>query len=880
MRRILSLIFIALLFCSTSWAKHEKGGYISYKYIGRATDTTQSIYEITAAVFFNCTVPGPYGISMNIYDKVNKSLVKSYSFSSPDNEKTVQKTTFSSCISNPPTICYLVYTYTKTVTIPNSANGYTIGVLTQGKRTDGLVNITSSGNTSLALTADIPGTINGVDYHINSSPTFIFKDTAVLCYGSSFEYQFSAEDNVDNDSISYSFGTGLDGISSSTAPSTSLTYAFGYSSQSPLGAMVTIDPKTGLISGKAPVVQGEYILDVYAKEWRNGVAIDSIRKELQVNVHDCSLLSADLKSLYINCDSLTLSFQNESTASNITNYLWNFGDVNSTSNTSTSPTVTHTFSQAGDYTLTLSVSNNEGCNNSATAKVKVYPGFAPSFKTLGSCYQSPITFINTTYAKYGVVNSWEWNFGDPSSSSNTAYSDTAMHLYGKAQTASVILNVASSVGCSGSDTLQVVVNDKPYINLLPYPDTVICDKDSLLLKAQTNATSFSWSPQTSMIDSTTLTPTVFPKANTTYTFTAKQDGCVGSASVLVNAVHYITVSFNPDTLHACKKDSIVLSPITQASSFLWTETGSTNTIGNDSIRNPTVAPINDVSTYHVAANLGRCPAQASITVYASPSPMVKIIGPYPDTTICYGETALLRATLTGTKATWNPSTGLSNSTSLTPTASPVVNTTYIVGVSDNGYCHKFVSDSVLIKVVPLFKISAGDDTATVLGEHLAISATLADNTFSYPLTYKWTPTTYINYVDSPNIIITGLPTTPGSIKYRVTATTLQGCADTSYVTIKFYKTLPDIFVPSGFTPNGDGNNDVLKPIPVGIAHFEYFKVYDRYGHLVYTTNHVNEGWDGRVNGIMSNTGTFVYMARGIDYLHNVINRNGTVVLIR
>ena len=887
MRRILFLVVVALLFSSHSFAKHVKGGWILYEYQSAGATTNTSIYKITVTVYYSCTQQGPRNISVGIYDGVTNASVSTNTIDNANSENSVSKTTYSSCLSSHPDVCDLIDVYTETVTLSNNSNGYLIAVRSLiGERTDNVDNISNSGKTQLVIMARIPGIINGVDYHKNTSPTFVFKDTAIICYGGHFDYQFSAVDNVDNDSLSYSFGNAMNCASTTSPPFPSVSYPSPYKYSSPLGSKVTIDPATGLISGTAPSTTGEYIIDVYVKEWRQGVLIDSVLKELEITVNNCSLLSADLESVYVNCDSLTLSFQNESSASNITNYLWNFGDANSKSNTSTDATVTHKYSQAGEYTLTLSVSNNDGCNNSATAKVKVYPGFKPNFKTVGSCYQSPITFINTTYAKYGVVNSWEWNFGDPTSASNTvysvftAYTDTATHQYSTPQTATVIMKVASSVGCSGSDTMQVLVNDKPTINLLPYPDTVICDKDSVKLTAQTTATVFSWSPQTNMINSTTLTPTVYPKTNTTYTLTAKQDGCEGSASVLVNAVHYITVSFNPDTMHACKKDSIVLSPITQASSFLWTETGSVKTLSNDTVRNPKASPYKEVTTYHLTANLGSCPAQASITVYASPSPVVKIKGPYPDTTICYGVTALLRAAITGNKAMWSPSAGLSDSTSLTPTASPISNTTYTLAVNDNGYCHKYVSDSVVIKVVPAFNISAGDDTAVIIGEQLAISATLSDTAFSYPLTYKWTPSKYVNLVDSPNIIITGLANAPDSIKYRVTATTKQGCTDTSYVTVKFYSTKPDIFVPSAFTPNGDGHNDVLKPIPVGIAHFEYFRVYDRYGHLVYSTNQIGTGWDGTINGSQADNGTFIYMARGIDYLKNVINKKGAVVLFR
>jgi gliding motility-associated-like protein len=177
-------------------------------------------------------------------------------------------------------------------------------------------------------------------------------------------------------------------------------------------------------------------------------------------------------------------------------------------------------------------------------------------------------------------------------------------------------------------------------------------------------------------------------------------------------------------------------------------------------------------------------------------------------------------------------------------------------------------------------VSAGNDTAVILGEQLGISAFITDTAFSYPVSYKWSPSKFIDKVDSPNITITGLPPAPASIKYRVTATTKQGCTDTSYLTVKFFNTKPDIFVPSAFSPNGDGHNDLLIPMPVGIARFQYFKVYNRYGQIVYSTTQVNEGWDGTVNGTISNTGTFVYVASGIDYLHNPVFKKGTVVLIR
>ena len=98
--------------------------------------------------------------------------------------------------------------------------------------------------------------------------------------------------------------------------------------------------------------------------------------------------------------------------------------------------------------------------------------------------------------------------------------------------------------------------------------------------------------------------------------------------------------------------------------------------------------------------------------------------------------------------------------------------------------------------------------------------------------------------------------------------------------LKIFKTDADIFVPTGFTPNNDGNNDVLKPILVGMKSLESFKVYNRWGQLVYSTTQIGRGWDGKINGQLQKSDVFVFLATGINYLGNKIVRKGSVMLIR
>ena len=98
--------------------------------------------------------------------------------------------------------------------------------------------------------------------------------------------------------------------------------------------------------------------------------------------------------------------------------------------------------------------------------------------------------------------------------------------------------------------------------------------------------------------------------------------------------------------------------------------------------------------------------------------------------------------------------------------------------------------------------------------------------------------------------------------------------------VRVVKTGPDILVPSGFTPNGDGKNDVIRPVLLGISKLNFFSIYNRWGQLVFTTSEVNKGWDGNFGGTAQPSGTYVYQAQGVDYLGNSVFRKGTVVLIR
>ncbi len=92
--------------------------------------------------------------------------------------------------------------------------------------------------------------------------------------------------------------------------------------------------------------------------------------------------------------------------------------------------------------------------------------------------------------------------------------------------------------------------------------------------------------------------------------------------------------------------------------------------------------------------------------------------------------------------------------------------------------------------------------------------------------------------------------------------------------------LDPIVIPNTFTPNGDGNNERLQPIAVGMQRVDYFNVYNRWGQLVYSSGRTDKGWDGTLAGKQQGAGTFVWTVKAIDYTGKTYLQKGTVLLIR
>lgn len=206
--------------------------------------------------------------------------------------------------------------------------------------------------------------------------------------------------------------------------------------------------------------------------------------------------------------------------------------------------------------------------------------------------------------------------------------------------------------------------------------------------------------------------------------------------------------------------------------------------------------------------------------------------------------------------------------------------------SGNNISHTYLKTGNYL--VTLFAIAQNGCLSDTLKKYINIygtSANAGNDTIAAPLqpiqlhavgglSYQWLPSTGLN---NPNIS-DPIAVLSKDQTYILKAFTPEGCETFDTLTIKIYKG-PDIYVPNAFTPNNDGNNDVLKAIPIGITQFKFFKIYNRWGQQVFSTTDFTKGWDGQYKGLILQD-IYVWITSGIDFQGKVITRKGSVFLLK
>ncbi len=525
---------------------------------------------------------------------------------------------------------------------------------------------------------------------------------------------------------------------------------------------------------------------------------------------------------------------------NATAYLWSNGAT--TDSIVVSPLVTTTYSVqltsgtcVSDRQMTIVVLNN------------ITGGFtsAPNPQCIGQ----PVNFTNNTVG----ANRYHWNFGDtasgPADSSNL---QNPVHIFNSPGTYTVELIATNTGGSCSPDTAKVIDT------IITKPQPIITGTDSVcplakngVLNASNGFTSYKWAPGGESSQNVT------GLSAGTYTVTVTLATCTGDTTFTIHTKPNPTpvAGASPDTL--CKGDSTVLAG-GGGGTYLWNP-------GMQTSSSVTVKPVN-TTTYTLTVTTNGCTDSTRITVFMNKTPIVTNAQPV---NLCPGGSVQLAVnTMYGATYLWLPNTNLSSDTVPNPFANPSVNTTYTVLVS-NGPC-KAIGYATVNVLTGAAGIAGNDTTIGSKG-----TARLFVKSAQGGQSYKWIPSGGVACDTCPNT--TANPAT--TQKYYLQITDSNGCTLLDSVLVTVLDTCATVFVPNAFSPNGNGHNE-LECLYGGCIQSLDFAIFDRWGNKVFETNDPTKCWDGTYNGVLMNTGEFVYYLNATLNNGKTINQKGNITLIR
>jgi large repetitive protein len=300
----------------------------------------------------------------------------------------------------------------------------------------------------------------------------------------------------------------------------------------------------------------------------------------------------------------------------------------------------------------------------------------------------------------------------------------------------------------------------------------------------------------------------------------------------------------------CRGSSTPLS-IQGAQTYQWTPSLGLNC---DTCANPIATPA-ITTTYTVTAlTNGGCPGSDTVKVTVFQPIDINVS---PDKQICSKESFKLSANGASTYL-WSPAQGLSSTTSANPTTTTTSTIQYMVVGFDNHNCFKDTG-YVRITVFPKPTLRLGADQTVSTGTVVPLTGATTNGPI---ISWLWTPATDLSCNTCPRPIAT----VKKDITYTATVKNIYGCTATDDIRFNTTCEGSQVFVPNAFTPDGDGKNDILMLRSKGIEAVRSFKIYSRWGELIFEKNNFPPnnpayGWDGKIKGVAGSAEVYVYVAQ-------------------
>jgi gliding motility-associated-like protein len=567
------------------------------------------------------------------------------------------------------------------------------------------------------------------------------------------------------------------------------------------------------------------------------------------------------------------------------NFQWTFVSSNkkATGTTSTSDPWKITSDLILNDTVKLHLTEpSTGCINDTFVKVNIekYPNvkLTSDIKNGFACATESTSGTKSYNANFSMIDSLntigtqaQWQLGYNNSISSN-HKPSLSYPLGKYD---VTLELTTPNQCKKDTTFHFEVVEKPTGDFSVGP-TTICKSESVtfqITKQSALVSGFKWDFDDGNIDTTNQ------KISHQYNI-LPPSGKVSAKLILINGecpsdpiskdvnIRYVKADFNVKDLKNNSFDSIVCfgdsydftNTSISSDRFLWIYDTNNQTSNSKDLTSVMFnsSGIKDV-TLIASSSTNSCKDTITKKVFVKPLPIVEGISQV----ICSGKGQSIKLE---TKDTLQHIVYSWDKTDLQPTETE----TYVVTATDT-IDHCVNKDDVLMIVIqPIAHIDW--DTTIVIGDAIKLPI---DNQFGTIL-FDWDPSTGLSCTNCPNPTIRPLADTVYNVKMH---DTLNCFSETGIfkITVK-----PDthIKLPTTFTPNGDGHNDVLYVRGWGIKELVTFEIYNRWGELIFKTNDIKVGWDGYYHETLQNSEVYAYKVIAKSWLGKEIAQEGFVHLMR
>lgn len=343
--------------------------------------------------------------------------------------------------------------------------------------------------------------------------------------------------------------------------------------------------------------------------------------------------------------------------------------------------------------------------------------------------------------------------------------------------------------CVVFDTVTVTVVDAFSITATA-PAEICAGSDAVLRVAGATGT-ISWTPADVLDDPTSATPRATPDTTTTFIVTVRSGSCLASDTVTV-VVHPTPTVVAPAAYSACIGDVVTMTAIaTPGASLTWSPT-----TGLDDPTSPTPRLTVAASQTYVVTATSRegCTSTATVSITARTN-ITASAG--ADRRICAGGAVQLSGSTDAGSVRWEPSTGLSDPTSVSPIASPATTTTYVI-IATAGSCES--RDTMTVFVSALNQLSLTPDTSICPGDRVRL---IADASATR---WIWTPAQGLSDATASNPLASPTETTVYTVR---AIDDFAGCEQSATVTVRVLQGTPMVLRMSSATATAGAENVAL-----------------------------------------------------------------------